>query len=113
MFMNVKQIYLFGLVCVFLMWGTLGFAFAAPRSESVLQLTSTPPSTFPEVAATQPAGIPVTGEPEPVWIEILVFYGLIGLTALFLVLALLNLANKSTAPYAPRNTSPPDKPQQN
>ena len=43
--MNVKQIYLFGLACVFWMWGTLGFAFATPRSESVLQLTSTPIST--------------------------------------------------------------------
>ena len=43
--MNVKQIYVFGLACVFWMWGTLGFAFATPRSESVLQLTSTPIST--------------------------------------------------------------------
>jgi hypothetical protein len=111
--MNVKQIYVFGLVCVFLMWGTLGFAFAAPRSESALQVTSTPISTSPEAGPTQPAGIPATGEPEPVWTEILVFYGLIGLTALFLVLALLNLANKSTAPQAPRNTSSPDKPPQN
>ena len=111
--MNVKQIYVFGLACVFWMWGTLGFAFATPRSESVLQVTSTPISTSLEAGATQPAGIPVTGEPEPLWTEIMVFYGLIGLTALFLVLALLNFANKSSAPQAPRNTSSSDKSQHN
>jgi hypothetical protein len=111
MFMNVKHVYAFGLVCVFLMWGTLGFVFAAPPSESLLQMTSTPLS--PTLDATKPAGIPATGEPEPLWTEILVFYGLIGLTALFLILALLNLANKSTVQQVQHKTSSPDKPHQN
>jgi len=82
------------------MWGSFGFAAVAPRSEPVLQATLLPREpTVVAPEATQPAGIPVTAEPEPVWTEILVSYGLIGLTALFLILALLNLANKSTVQH--------------
>jgi hypothetical protein len=98
--MNRKLLYSFSLIGCFLMWGVFGFA-AAPGNEPNLQATLLPPETTAiATAATSSAGIPVTGDPEPVWTEILTFYGLIGLTALLLVLALLNLVNKSSAPYA-------------
>lgn len=98
--MNKKRIYTLGLVGFFLMWGIFGFTAAAPGSDPALQATLPalePTLVSPE--ATQLAGIPVTGETEPVWTEILVYYGLIGLAALFLILALLNLANKSTVQH--------------
>jgi hypothetical protein len=107
--MNRKWNYVFGLAGFFLMWGVFGFAAAAPRGEPDLAATVLPVATtviVPE--ATNLAGVPITGEPEPVWTEILVFYGLIGLTALFLILALLSLANKSTAPYA-QHKGPPSE----
>lgn len=97
--MNRKLVYTFSLVGFFLMWGVFGFAAAAPRGEPDLQATVPPVEATSIVpSTTDSAGIPVTGETEPVLTEIIVFYGLIGLTALFLVLALLNIANKSTAP---------------
>lgn len=98
--MNRKLTYLFGLVGFFLMWGVFGFVAAAPRGEPNMQATVPPVENTPVMPeATGPAGIPVTGDPEPVLTEIVVFYGLIGITALFLVLALLNVANKTSAPY--------------
>jgi hypothetical protein len=103
MIMNTKQFYLCSLVGFFLMWGSLGVLAYDNRSEIILQATLTP-------VATQVAAIPVTGEPEPVWTEILGFYGLIGFTALFLILAMLNLANKSTAQQVDRKTSFSEKP---
>jgi hypothetical protein len=97
--MNRKLIYIFSLVGFFLMWGMFGFVAAAPRSEPVLQATlPRVESTSVVPGATDSAMIPVTGEPEPVLMEILLFYGLIGLSALFLILGLLSFANKSTAP---------------
>ena len=102
--MSRKMIYFCSLVGFFLMWGLFGFAAAAPRGEPDLQATVPPAESTPVVpAATDVAGIPVTAESEPVWIEILGFYGLIGLAALFLILALLSFANKSTALYPKRN----------
>lgn len=104
--MNRKLTYLFGLVGFFLMWGVFGFAAAIPRGEPDMQATALPAENTPIVPeATSPAGIPVTAEPERVLTEIIVFYGLIGLTALFLVLALLILANKSTAPYVQHDSA--------
>lgn len=92
------MIYIFSLVGFFLMWGVFGFVAAAPRGEPDLQATVPPvENTVVIPEATDPAGIPITGEPEPLWTEILGFYGVIGLAALFLILALLNFANKSTA----------------
>ena len=110
--MNTKLIYTFSLVAFFLMWGVFGFAAATPRNEPKIQsevptLEATP--VVPE--ATRPPAIPVTGEPEPLLTEIYVFYGLIGLTALFLVLALLNVANRTTAPYVERKSPASDKTQ--
>ena len=98
------------LVSFLLVWGMFGFTSALPHSEIVLQETPVPVESTPAASgSTSPDGIPVTGEPEPVWIEILVFYGLIGITALFLILALLSLANKSAAPYVEHKNSTSDK----
>lgn len=107
--MNQKMIYVFSLVGFFLMWGLFGFAAAGPRSELDLPATVPPVVNTPVIpGATEAAGIPVTGNSEPVWIEILGFYGLIGLAALFLILALLSFANKSTALY-PGTKGPPSE----
>ena len=102
--MNRKSIFAFSLVSFFLIWGVFGFAAAAPRNEvSIVQ------ATLP--ADTPVAGIPVTGQAEPLLMEIIVFYGLIGLTALFLILALLSLVNRMTAPAMRRKAPPSDEPQ--
>ena len=85
------------------MWGVFGFAAGAPRGELGLQATQPPVENTPALPATDSVGLPVTGRPEPVLTEVVVFYGLIGFTALFLVLALLNIANKPTAPYVHHN----------
>jgi hypothetical protein len=107
--MNRKLFYTFSLLIFMLMWGMFGSATAAPRSESDLRATAPPVETTPDVqSTTESQGIPVTAKPEPVLTEILVFYGLIGLTALFLILALLSIANKSTAPFVEHNTPPSD-----
>lgn len=105
--MDRRMIYLFSLVGFFLMWGVFGFVAAAPRSDPGLQETVRAveyTAVVPE--ATNLAGIPVTGAPEPLWTEILGFYGLIALAALFLILALLNFASKSTAPAVERRGPP-------
>ena len=108
--MKRKLIYTLGLVGFFLMWGVFGFASAAPREQPNFQATVPPVDvTLVIPASTDSAGIPVTARPEPVLAEIFVFYGLIGLTALFLILALLNIANKSTAPYLERQNPPSDE----
>ncbi len=103
--MDRKLIYLCSLVGFFLMWGVFGFVAAAPRSDAE---GTVPPAgnTAVILEATNTAGIPVTGEPAPLWTEILGFYGLIGLLALFLILALLSFANKSTAPAVERKGPP-------
>ena len=107
--MNRKLVYTFSLVGFFLMWGVFGFAAASPRGEPDFQASVPPVEATPVVPGpTDAAGIPVTGRPEPVFSEIVVFYGLIGITTLFLILALLNVANKSTAPYVPRKRPPSD-----
>lgn len=98
--MNRKLVYTFSLVAFLLVWGVFGFAATPSRAEAAFQVASPPADTTAVVpAGTTEPFIPVTGEPEPVWVEILAFYGLIGLTALFLIFAMLNEANKSTVPY--------------
>lgn len=94
--MNVKLIYIFSLFCFLLLWGVSGFRAVAPVHEPGFQSTLPPGETVP--AATSAGQVPVTGEREPLWPEILVFYGLIALTALFLILVLLNTVNKSMIP---------------
>ena len=96
--MNRKLIYIFSLFCFFLLLGVLGFRAAAPVREPAFQSTLAPDETVP--AATIAGLVPVTGEPEPLWPEILLFYGLIAVTALFLILVLLNTVNKSMIPRA-------------
>ena len=108
--MNRKMTYLLSLLGFFLMWGVFGFAAAAPRAEPDLQATVQPVETTPIISGERDAAaIPITGEPERVWTDILGFYGLIGLAALFLILALLSFANKSTALYAGRKDSSSEK----
>ena len=108
--MNRKMTYLFSLLGFFLMWGVFGFAAAAPPAESGLQATVPPVEATPIIpGGTDPARIPVTGEPERGWTEILGFYGFIGLAALFLILALLSSANKSTAPAVQHKVPPSEE----
>ena len=109
--MNRKMTYLFGLVGFFMMWGVFGFAAAAPREEPSLQVTA--PSVLDTPAfqrETESAVIPVTGKTQPVWTEIVGFYGLIGLAALFLILALLTFANRLTAPAVHRKAPTSQEP---
>ncbi len=105
--MDRKLIYTFSLIGFFLMWGVFGFIAAGPRGELLPQATPPPvENTSIAPGATDPVGIPVTGEAEPVLIEVLIFYGLIGLAALFLVFGLLSFANRSTAPNIEHNKEP-------
>ena len=108
--MNRKMTYVFGLVGFFMMWGVFGFAAAAPRADPNLQATVPSvvdtPVFQPE---TESAGIPVTGDTQPVWREIVGFYGSIGIAALFLILGLLSFANKSTAPAVQRKAPPSEE----
>lgn len=105
--MKRKLIYVFSLVGFFLMWGAFGFVAGTPRSGSAFQETM-PPRVSPSAPlATDAAGVPVTGEPEPGLTEILVFYGLIGFTALFLTLALLKLASKSATSHSRHEAGAP------
>jgi hypothetical protein len=81
-----------------------GFASAASQREASVQsgipfALSTPVVT----KASESAGIPVTGAPRFGWV-IFVFYGLIGVAALTLILALLDSANRSTSFYIRRKT---------
>ena len=107
--MTRTRIYVITLIGFFLMWGVFGFVAAAPRGAPSLQETA--PAVDPEGTAS--VEIPVTGEPQPVWTEVFAYYGLIGLAALFLILALLSFANKSTAPYARRKAPPFEKTHKN
>ena len=112
--MDRKMIYFFSLVGFFLMWGVFGFVAAAPRGELGLQATVQPAEdTVAVPEATDTAGIPVTGEPEPLWTEVLGFYGFIGLAALCLVLALLSFVNRPTDPTVERKGPPSKNTRQN
>lgn len=105
--MNRKLIYIFSLFCFFLLLGVSGFRAVAPVREPVFQSTLAPEATVP--AATIAGQVPVTGEPEPLWPEILLFYGLIAVTALFLILVLLNTVNKSMIPRAQQQKPSPEE----
>jgi len=105
--MNRKLVWLSILSIFFLIWGASGSAAASHRDflpQSILPGAKNTP-IVPE--ATKPPLIPVTGNPHLGW-GILVFYGLIGVAALTLILALLDSANQSTTLYAQHRT-PPDK----
>lgn len=94
--MNRKLIYIFGLSGYLLVLGASGLAAVLPAGEAPAQATLPAVETTPAPPAATNAGqIPVTGAPEPLWTEILLFYGLIAITALFLLYVLLNTVNKS------------------
>ena len=102
--MHRKLVWLSILSILFLIWGASGSAAASHR-EPLAQ------SAFPGVASTPgvedaspPALIPVTGRSSLGW-GTLIVYGLIGLAALTLILALLDSANQSTTLYAQRKPS--------
>jgi hypothetical protein len=99
--MNRKLIYTLSLIGFFLTWGVFGFAAGRPRSKPVLQATLPPiENTLIAPGATESAAIPVTGETQRNT-EVLLIYGVFGLGALFLILALLNMANKLTVTGVP------------
>ena len=105
--MNRKLIYTFSLIGFFLMWGVFGFVEAGLRSQPVYRATV--PESTPVVAqVTAESVVPVTGNPK-LETEILLIYGVLGLGALILIIALLNAANKPTALYA-RRKDPPEEP---
>ena len=112
--MNRRMTYIFSLLGFFIMWGVFGFVAAAPRDAPNLQATIQPVESTPILSGeTGAAGIPVTGKPERGWTEIIGFYGLIGLAALFLILALLSFANKSTSLYAGHKHPPSEETHKN
>jgi hypothetical protein len=107
--MSRKLIYTFSLIGFFLMWGVFSAVAAAPRSETVSQAPALSEENHALTPGVTPdAAIPVTGEAQP-GIGILYVYLLVGLGALFLILAMLNVANKPTIPDVYRR-EPPDKP---
>jgi hypothetical protein len=102
--MNRKLVWLSILSILFLIWGASGLVIA-PHQEFLAQSTLHRVADRP--AATNVAGpflIPVTGNPHLGW-GTLLFYGLIELSVLTLILALLDAANRSTALYARRKSS--------
>lgn len=112
--MNRKLIYTFSLIGFFLMWGVFGFVAGVPRGETRLQETLPPVESTPvPPQSTDLAQIPVTGESEPLLMEVVLFYGLIGLTALFLVFGLLTFANRSTAADAQQDDPSTDEKRKN
>jgi len=109
--MNRKLVWLSILSILFLIWGASGSAAAShrePLAQSALPSGVSTPSS-PEV--TQPALIPLTGNPGLGW-RTLIFYGLIGFAALTLILALLDSANQSTALYVRRKPSQEEDPRE-
>lgn len=106
--MNRKLIYTFSLIGFFVLWGVFGFAAGAPRNDSVSQSTpAAQDSTVIVPAVTAQAAIPVTGDPK-METEVLLVYLFFGLVALFIILALLNAANKPRTTYVPPK-EPPDR----
>jgi hypothetical protein len=102
--LNQKLIWLSIASIFFLIWGMSGFARKPAQRTNLVQSESVfvqSTSVVPE--STEGVLIPVTGKPHLIS-GILVFYGLIGFAALTLILALLDLANRSTSLSARRKT---------
>jgi len=101
--MNRKLVWFSIFSIFFLVWGMS--SFGALHKETLAKSALPAIGSTPVVSeATQTAMIPVTGRSELGW-GVLIFYGLIGLAALILILALLDSANHSTTFYAKRKTS--------
>lgn len=109
--MHRKLVWLSILSILFLIWGVSGSAAASHKEalteSSLLSVGSTPGGN----RATPPALIPVTGSASLGWATLIV-YGLIGVAALTLILALLDSANQSTTLYARRKPSQEQDPEQ-
>lgn len=102
--MHRKLVWLSILTILFLSWGVSGAAGASHR-EPLAQSALSGVEATPAVAETTPqALIPVTGRPSLGW-GMLIVYGLIGLAALTLILALLDSANQSTTLSARRKAA--------
>jgi len=104
--MHRKLVWISILSILFLIWGASGSA-AASHEEPLAQAALSGAASASGVPAATPAAlIPVTGGSSLGW-GTLIFYGLIGLAALTLILALLDSANQTTALYARRKASQP------
>ncbi len=101
--MNRKLVWFSIFSIFFLVWG---MSSAGALHKETLAKSALPAmeSTLVDSEPTQNVMIPVTGKSQLGW-GILIFYGLIGLAALILILALLDSANHSTTYYAKRKTS--------
>jgi hypothetical protein len=101
--MNRKLVWFSIFSIFFLVWGmsSSGALHKESMAKSALPVTVTTPVPS---ESTQTVMIPVTGKSQLGW-GVLIFYGLIGLAALILILALLDSANHSTTFYAKRKTS--------
>ena len=100
--MNRKLVWFSISSIFFLVWGmsSAGALHKETLARSALPVTESSPAA----ESTQSVMIPVTGNSQSGWV-VLIFYGLIGLAALILILALLDSANHSTSFYAKRKTS--------
>jgi hypothetical protein len=101
--MNRKLVWFSIFSIFFLVWGmsssgALHKETLAKSARPVIESTPVFSESTPTVI------IPVTGKSQLGW-GVLIFYGLIGLAALILILALLDSANHSTTFYANRKTS--------
>jgi hypothetical protein len=101
--MNRKLVWFSIFSIFFLVWG-MSSSGALPKETLAKSALPAMESTPDNSELTEPVTIPVTGKSELGW-GILIFYGLIGLAALILILALLDSANHSTTFYAKRKTS--------
>ena len=103
--MRRKLFYMVTLVIFILMWGVFGIAAAMPHGETAPPAVLPSANSFNSISATTgPAMIPVTGN-APSEMEVLAFYALIGVGALILILFMLSVANRSTAPYPQQKRS--------
>ena len=93
--MKRKLPYMLALLIVLGLWGMFRSVAAARDGEAVIQSSALPVEAKGDAETlTNPPLIPVTGDTQPAWV--LLVYGLVGLGTLALILALLNVANKST-----------------
>jgi len=106
--MNRKLVWFSIFSIFFLVWGMS--SAGALHNKTLAKAALPAMESTPVVSeSTQTVMIPVTGKPSLGW-GILIFYGLIGLAALILILALLDSANHLTTFYAKRKISQDEVP---
>ena len=101
--MNRKLVWFSIFSIFFLVWGMSGFGALHRETMAKSALPAIASTPVPS-ESTQTALIPITGKSQLGW-GVLIFYGLIGLAALILILALLDSANHSTTYYVKHKTS--------